>query len=119
MGKKKSVSTPESDLTITSERAARLYQFLSQLEGGPKTRSHLEKKLKIGMRTFYRDLEVLRAFDIALATEGGKHVLNDPKWKSKLRVPDPNWTFAEAASMASGKSEASKKIADLLANLTK
>ena len=118
MARKKAASPPKVDLTLTGERAARLYQLLSQLEGGPKTRSQLEKKLKIGMRTFYRDLEVLREFKIETATEGGKHVLKDTAWRSKLRVPDPCLTFTEAEALAKGKSAANQKIAEMVTRLT-
>lgn len=93
--------------------------MLSVLEGGPKTRAQIEKKLKISMRTFYRDLEVVREFEIVVATEGGKHVLKDPGWKSKLRVPDPCLTFTEAEALAKGNSSANNKIADLVSKLTK
>ena len=120
MARKKSTSAPaEIDLSLTPERATRLYQFLSLLESGPKTRPQLEKKLKIGLRTFYRDLEVLRAMDIDVATQNKKHVLNDRDWKSKLRVPDPCLSFAEAEALASGKSAANKKIAAMVADLTR
>ena len=120
MTRKKSTPAPvETEVTLTPERAARLYRLLYLLEAGPKTRSQLEKKLKVGMRTFDRDLEVLRAFEIGVDHKDKKHVLEDPAWKSKLPVPDPNWTFAEAESLANGKSAASKKVADMLAKLTK
>ena len=70
------------------------------------------------MRTFYRDLEVLREFNIAIATEGGKHVLKDTAWRSKLRVPDPCLTFTEAEALAKGKSAANQKIAQMVTKLT-
>ena len=120
MARKKSTSAPaEIDLTLTPERATRLYKFLSLLESGPKTRPQVEKKLKVSLRTFYRDLEVLRALDIDVGYQDKKHVLNDRDWKSKLRVPDPCLSFAEAEALASGKSAANKKIAEMVGKLTK
>src|SRR5947208_561230 len=54
---------------ITPERAARLFQLLSLLGRGVQTRAGLIRTLRLTVRGFYRDLEVLRGvgIDVSLA----------------------------------------------------
>ena len=110
--------TPTVDTTITPERATRLYKLLSTLESKSLTRSQIERKLRVSMRTFYRDLEVLRAFDIDLKQADRKYQVGDTEWRSKLRVPDPQLSFAEAEELAKGKTAANKKVGDMFKKLT-
>ena len=57
---------------------------------------------------------MLREFKIETTTEGGKQLLKGTGWRSKLRVPGPCLTFAEAEALAKGKSAANQRIAEMV-----
>ena len=51
-------------VSLTSQRAARLFRLLSLLGEGPLTRHQILRKLRIVVRGFYRDLEALRGLGV-------------------------------------------------------
>src|SRR5207247_731071 len=51
---------------VTAERAARLVRLLQLLGTGPQTRVALARRLRLDIRSFYRDLELLRGTGIPL-----------------------------------------------------
>jgi len=76
MAKKKATAYPVG-ATLSLVRAARLYRLLSMLGRGPQTRVALIRRLRLGLRGYYRDLEVLRPLTLALSQvphgdEGGQ-----------------------------------------------
>lgn len=105
--------------SISQDRASRLYRLLQILEAEPGTRRTLLKKLKVGMRTFYRDLDILRQWGIRVELDGKKYVLmsEGTPWLELLPFPDPELSFADAISLASLKSSGSKRIQTLLSSL--
>ena len=120
MVKKK--ASPESVMaTVTLERAARLYRLLTFLGQGPQTRASLTRRLRLGIRAFYRDLEVLRKVDILIALSEGKYHLNEEAALAidRLPFPDPGLNLGEARQLAKGRSRAHKKISDQLKKIEK
>lgn len=104
--------TPPPSKAVTAERAARLYRLLQILGAGPQTRAVLMRRLRLDMRGFYRDLELLRAAGIELALIDRRYVLTGPVKAAValLPFPDPHLTLGEAEQLARGRSPAHRKL---------
>jgi hypothetical protein len=114
---KKRVTAPAAAKSVSLERATRLYQLIQILDTGPKSRAALLRKLKIDIRTFYRDLELLRECKIAVALEKRTYRLEQDATAAlaNLPFPDPGFTLGEAKVLAKGKSPVHKKLRQMLA----
>jgi hypothetical protein len=66
------------------------------------------------MRTFYRDLDILRSWGIEVALNERKYELATPDWLSHLRFPDPELSFAEAMQLAEARLPGARKVETLL-----
>ena len=98
--------------TLTASRVTRLYAFLNLVAGTPRVRSVILRKLKIDVRSFYRDLEVLRTLNIAITAEGERYHLTTPLSEALARLPfpDPGLSFQEAITLANGRTDAHRKL---------
>ena len=110
MGRKKVEAT---SVTLTAQRAARLYRLLTLLGDGPQTRHHLVRRLKIDVRGFYRDLESLR--ELGIDVESG----DDNRYSltgslddalARLPFPDPGLNFRDVQQLAKGETAAHRKL---------
>jgi predicted DNA-binding transcriptional regulator YafY len=121
MAKKRSEPRAPSVSAVTAERAARLYRLLNLLGHGAQTRSAFTRKLKLGVRGFYRDLEVLRDVGIAVDLVNGRYVLleNLGEAVERLPFPDPGLTLGEARMLAKGRSRAHRKLKSQLEAIVK
>jgi len=106
----------ESPNTVTTERSKRLFQLLKLLGTGPQSRASLTRRLHLGVRGFYRDLEVLRSVGIDIQLSKGKYVLTVDATQviERLPFPDPGLNIGEARLLAKGRSRAHRKLRDLL-----
>jgi hypothetical protein len=97
---------------ITHERAARLVALVRLLGRGPKTRSGLIRALRLNIRGFYRDFEVLRAAGVSVALVKNQYVLEDQLAEAleRLPFPDPGLTLGEARQLARGRTRAHQKL---------
>ena len=104
---------------VTVERAARLYRLLQLIGDKPQTRDALRRRLKLDVRGFYRDLELLRASGIELALVNGRYVLQEPVARvlSRLPFPDPRLTLGEATQLAKGRTAAHRKLRTQVARI--
>jgi hypothetical protein len=102
--------------SVTAERAQRLHRLLKLIAGAPQTRSSLIKRLKLDVRGFYRDLEVLREAGIEVHMYASKYVLEIPfkEAVNLLPFPDPHLTLGEAGILVKGTSKAHKKLREQL-----
>jgi predicted DNA-binding transcriptional regulator YafY len=111
--------TPRSTKSqaLTAQRAARLCKLLRLLRDGPQTRPALTRRLKLDVRGFYRDLEWLRRFTIAVVMEEGRYRLQEDadKVMARLPFPDPQLTLGEAVQLAKGRTTAHRKLKAQLA----
>ena len=107
----KKQSAPAS-VSVTPERAGRLFRLLTLLGAGPQTRATLTRRLRLGVRGFYRDLEVLREVGIQVALTNGKYSLLEAVALAidRLPFPDPGLTLGEARQLARGRLGVHKKI---------
>lgn len=121
MAKRKSARPSTETRAVTAERAARLHNLLRLMDKGPQSRQTLSRKLKLDVRGFYRDLELLRASGILLPMSDGQYILEEKADAAiaRLPFPDPHLTLGEAAQLAKGRSEAHKKIRSLLQQIVK
>ena len=98
--------------TITPQRAGRLYRLLTLTAETARTRRVLVSKLKVDVRGFYRDLELLRGLGIDVPYDGTKYQLEGELEAalSRLPFPDPGLSFRDALTLARGGSEAHRKL---------
>ncbi len=103
MAKKREMSAPAK--SVTANRAARLYRLLTLLAKGPQTRPILIRRLKVGVRDFYRDLLVLEHVGIGVVLAKGRYFLTEPAVKAidRLPFPDPGLTLGEARQLVKGR----------------
>jgi predicted DNA-binding transcriptional regulator YafY len=119
MAKKRASASEEK--SVSTRRAQRLFRLVSLLGKRRETRESLTRRLKVGVRDFYRDLKTLRDSDIEVQFEGGKYSLAESPAAAAQRLPfpDPNLTLGEAETLSRGRSAAHRKLREVLANITK
>src|SRR5262245_56031625 len=107
--------------TVTADRAARLYRLLQDLGKGPQSRAALTRRLGLGLRGFYRDLEALRMVGIAVDLVNGRYMLLEKLAGAvdRLPFPDPGLTLGEARMLAKGRSRAHRKLKEQLQAIIK
>lgn len=110
MAKKAASST--SKYNLSHKRAGRLYKLLRILSEGSATRAQLVRKLKVGARTFYRDVDLLRECGISIRTlENGYELTTKFDLAlGKLPFPSPDLTFGEVVTLMKGRTKAHQKL---------
>ena len=114
--------TPKTAVTaVTAERAQRLHRLLRLLGHGPQARTSLLRKLRLGVRGFYRDLETLRVVGTEVKLADGKYRLLDTLEAAldRLPFPDPNLTLGEARMLAKGRSAVHTKVRAIVDKIEK
>lgn len=112
MPRQRTTAAEEALRAVTPERARRLYRLLRMLAAGSQTRPDLMKRLRLDVRGFYRDLELLRASGIELPVFHRRYTLamKVELAVARLPFPDPRLTLAEALQLAKGRSPAHRKL---------
>jgi hypothetical protein len=100
-------------VTLTGQRAARLFRLLTLLGDGPLTRQQVLRKLRIDVRGFYRDLEALRGLGIEVEIGDDNRYalaidLNEAL--ARLPFPDPGLNFRDVQQLAKGETPAHRKL---------
>jgi predicted DNA-binding transcriptional regulator YafY len=105
---------------ITLGRAARLHRLVGLLAAGPRSREELLAGLGIGLRTFYRELELLKRCGVRVRLTKRAYALQTTaeEAEGRLPFPDPQLSFAEMAELARGPGDAARRLAELLASVT-
>jgi len=106
---------------VTAERAARVYRLLKLLGAGPQPRTTLIRRLRLDIRGFYRDLELLRAAHIDVPLKNQRYTLTGSVKEAiaRLPFPDPYLTLGEARELAKGRSPAHRKLKSQLSRIIK
>lgn len=101
---------------ISLGRAARLHRLVMFLLESPRTREVVLNELGIGLRTFYRELELLQRCGVKVQHRDKAYVLlsTAEQAEGRLPFPDPQLSFAEMAELAKLPGEAAKRLAKLL-----
>jgi hypothetical protein len=104
---------------ITLQRAARLHRLVRFLAETPRTRDSILGHLSIGLRTFYRELELLKRCGVKVRHRDRLYTLlgTAVSAEGRLPFPDPQLSFAEMAELAACPCEAGKRLAGLLASV--
>jgi hypothetical protein len=104
---------------ITLQRAARLHRMVRVLAEGPRPRDEILTHLRIGLRTFYRELDLLKKCGVRVRLKGKVYHLvpTASEAEGRLPFPDPQLSFAEMAELAQCPGAAGKRLADLLATV--
>jgi hypothetical protein len=114
-------TTATKDPRVLVARAGRLYRLIRTLANGPRSRTHLLRALKVGMRTFYRDVDLLRESGIRIEAKDATYILADLLEVAlhRLPFPDPQLTFGEAQQLAKGRTKAHAKLKQILDRMTR
>ncbi len=101
---------------ITLARAARLHRLVSILAASRTEREALLDRLTIGLRTFYRELDLLKRCGIKVKREVKAYYLAGTvgEAEGRLPFPDPQLSFAEMAELAKHPGEAAARLAEIL-----
>ena len=100
---------------ITLGRASRLYRLVTMLEAESTAREALLDRLAIGLRTFYRELDLLKKCGIKVRREGKAYVLRSSMSDAEARLPfpDPQLSFAEMAELARLPGDAARRLDEI------
>jgi predicted DNA-binding transcriptional regulator YafY len=101
---------------ITLARAARLRRLVKYLAAAPRPRDAILAELGIGLRTFYRELELLNRCGVKVRLSDKSYTLlsTADQAEGRLPFPDPQLSFAEMAELARLPGEAAKRLARML-----
>ncbi len=115
--KKGSGSKRPASVHVTPQRAARLHRLVVVLSTGPLGRSAILSELKIGLRTFYRELSLLKKRGIKVRFLRKLYHLKTSfeEAEGRLPVPDPSLSFAEMVELSRCPCPAGARLAELLA----
>src|SRR5271163_1476834 len=105
---------------ITLQRAERLHRLVTFLAENPRNRASILSELRIGLRTFYRELELLKRCGVKVRHKTKQYMLlaTAEQAEGRLPFPDPQLSFAEMAELARCDCPAGARLAELLAAVT-
>lgn len=117
----KTAASQAGRVKISEERAGRLYKLLKLLAHDSLARATLLRKLSVGMRTFYRDVDLLRECGVAIETHEGAYQLLGTLEQAlaQLPFPDPELTFGDVLALMKGRSGAHQKLRRVFGQLTR
>lgn len=122
------VATDDGDMTsmanksrITGERAGRLYKLLKLLASNSVPRTVILKRLRVGIRSFYRDVDLLRSCGVDIVVKESEYSLPGDLDTVLDRVPfpDPELSFAEILVLMKGRQTAHHKLRQLFGQVTR
>lgn len=104
---------------VTPERFVRLYRMVRLLNARPQTRETLARRLRLDVRGFYRDLDLLRTSGVAVALEKGQYMLTQQVEAALdlLPFPDPHLSLGQARTLAKGRGKAQRALAETIAHV--
>src|ERR1700679_3944160 len=106
---------------ITLPRVSRLHRLVRFLAEKPRARSAILSDLRIGLRTFYRELDLLNRCGVKVAHKLKLYHLLPTAAEAEGRwpFPDPQLSFAEMADLSLCPCPAGARLAELLAAVIK
>jgi hypothetical protein len=89
------------------------------LAENPRTRDGVLSELRIGVRTFYRELELLKRCGVRIQHREKDYTLlsTAEQAEGRLPFPDPQLSFAEMAELARCPGDAGRRLAEMLASV--
>jgi hypothetical protein len=112
-------TAPSSPPAVTAERAARLCRLLRLLGPTGQTRPSLLRRLKLDVRGFYRDLQLLREVGVDIELRRGRYILSGEVASAidRLPFPDPHLTLGEARQLGKGRGKVHARLRALLGDI--
>lgn len=106
-------------VSVTPERFLRLYRLVRLLADGPQTREIIARRLRLDVRGFYRDLELLRSVGVTVTLQTGRYQLAQgvEDALALLPFPDPRLTLGAVRTLAKGRSIVHRALADTIARV--
>lgn len=104
---------------VTLGHAARLHRLVRLLAEESRKREAILQGLRIGLRTFYRELKLLKRCGISVQRKGRMYTLRttaEPV-EGRLPFPDPQLNFAEMFELARCPGPAAQRLAEILARV--
>jgi hypothetical protein len=82
------------------------------LSEGPHTREQVARRLRLDVRGFYRDLDLVRSSGIAVTLTEGRYTLDQDLDEALglLPFPDPHLTLGEVQVLAKGRTPTHRKL---------
>lgn len=104
---------------VTPERFVRLYRMVKLLAAAAQTREALARRLRLDVRGFYRDLDLLRSSGVTIALAAGRYTLEQEVENAlaSLPFPDPRLTLGAAKTLARGRGPAHRALAETIARV--
>jgi len=101
---------------ITLGRAARLHRLVMLLAESPRSREQVLGSLGMGLRTFYRELELLKRCAVKVQHRNKAYALQGTaeQAEGRLPFPDPQLSFAEMAELGRHPGPAAQRLAAML-----
>jgi hypothetical protein len=89
------------------------------LASAARSRDAILADLRIGLRTFYRELELLKRCGVPVQQKEKSYRLmaTAEQAEGRLPFPDPQLSFAEMAELARCPGEAGRRLAEMLQNV--
>lgn len=118
--KRKTPTKPISAaVSVTPERFVRLYRMVKLLGDSPQTREALARRLRLDVRGFYRDLDLLRSSGVTVTLTSGRYTLEQDADEAMalLPFPDPRLTLGAARALAKGRGAAHRSLAETIARV--
>jgi predicted DNA-binding transcriptional regulator YafY len=121
MARKRTLLSPLLPGSVSTERKSRLFRLVRLLGAGPQTLATLTRRLRLDVRGFYRDLELLRAAGISVSLQQQRYRLVDrlADALARLPMPDPGLTLGEAQELAKGRTAAHRRLKEHIARITR
>ena len=112
-------TAPSSPPAVTAERASRLCRLLRLLGPTGQTRPSLLRRLKLDVRGFYRDLQLLREVGVVIKLREGRYELTGSVEAAidRLPFPDPRLTLGEARQLGKGRTKVHERVRRLLGEI--
>jgi hypothetical protein len=107
-------------INLTRRRASRLHALVRLLEERPRARDEILRTLDVGLRTFYRELDLLKRRGVKVRHKDRLYSLGPDAREpaGRLPFPDPQLSFAEIAELARCDCESGRRLAALLESVT-
>lgn len=104
---------------VTPERFVRLYRMVKLIAGAAQTRDSLARRLRLDVRGFYRDLDLLRSSGVSIKLASGRYTLEQGTEDAlaSLPFPDPRLTLGGAKTLAKGRSAVHRALAETIARI--
>ncbi len=108
-----------SVIAVTAGRFIGLYRMVTLLAGGTQSRETLTRRLRLDVRGFNREFDLLRSSGVLIALARGRYTLEQDgdDALALLPFPDPRLILDAAQTIAKRRSPAHRSLAETIARI--